>query len=326
MKFVDLKKPGAPAMLVLAEGPEPKPAPGELLIRVIAAGVNRPDVFQRMGAYPPPPGASPILGLEVAGTVAAIGAGVAEWRIGDAVCALTPGGGYAEFCVAPAAHCLPLPKGLSAIEAAALPENLFTVWGNVFERGRLRTGESILIHGGASGIGTIAIQLAKAFGATVFTTARTPEKCAACVALGADVAIPYPEQDFATVVAEKTRGRGVDVILDMVGGDYIPRDIDSLALDGRLVFIAFLRGGTSALDFSAVMRKRLTITGSTLRPQSNEAKAQLAAALLEKVWPLIEARRVRPLIHATYPLAEAAAAHQLMERGEHIGKIVLTVD
>ena len=219
-----------------------------------------------------------------------------------------------------------MPKGLSAIEAAALPENLFTVWGNVFERGRLRTGESILIHGGASGIGTIAIQLAKAFGATVFTTARTPEKCAACMSLGADVAIPYSEQDFATVVAEKTRGRGVDVILDMVGGDYIPRDIDSLALDGRLVFIAFLRGATSALDFSAVMRKRLTITGSTLRPQSNEAKAQLAAALLEKVWPLIEARRVRPLIHATYPLAEAAAAHQLMERGEHIGKIVLTVD
>ncbi|GAC1629118.1 MAG: NAD(P)H-quinone oxidoreductase [Nevskia sp.] len=325
MKLIELKQPGGPDMLALAEGPVPQPGRGEVLIRVAAAGVNRPDVFQRLGAYPPPPGASPILGLEVAGTIEALGAEVRDWKVGDAVCALTPGGGYAEYCVAPAAHCLPVPEGLSLVEAAALPETLFTVWGNVFLRAGLKRGESLLVHGGTSGIGTTAIQLAKAFGATVYATARTAEKCAACVALGADVAIPYAEQDFAAVIQEKTAGRGVDVILDMVGGDYIPRNLDCLALDGRLVFIAFLRGSRQAIDFGTVLRKRLTITGSTLRPQSVEAKAAIAQALREHVWPLIASGRVRPQIHARFPLAEAAAAHRLMESSTHIGKILLSV-
>ena len=326
MKLIQLKQPGAADMLVPSEGPVPLPGPGDVLIRVAAAGVNRPDVFQRMGVYPAPPGASPILGLEVAGTIEAIAEDVTGWRIGDPVCALTPGGGYASFCVAPAVHCLPVPKGLSLIEAAALPETLFTVWGNVFVRGALRAGESLLVHGGSSGIGTTAIQLAKALGATVYATARTAEKCAACVALGADVAIPYTAQDFARVIHEKTDGRGVDVILDMVGGDYIPRNLDSLAFEGRLVFIAFLRGSHQAIDFGTVMRKRLTITGSTLRPQSVAAKAAIAHALRETVWPMIEAGAFRPQVHSTFPLADAAVAHRLMESGDHIGKIVLTVD
>lgn len=325
MKYIELKQPGDAENLRLAETAVPQPGPGELLIEVAAAGVNRPDIFQRKGLYPPPPGASPILGLEVAGRVAALGADVSGWQVGDPVCALTPGGGYAEFCLAPAGQCLPTPAGLSPLEAAALPETLFTVWANLFERGRLAPGESVLIHGGTSGIGTTAIQLAKAFGATVYTTARTAEKCAACIALGADVAIPYTEQDFAAVIAEKTGRRGVDVILDMVGGDYLARDIASLAVDGRLVLIAFLGGATATLDFTTVMTRRLTITGSTLRPLPLAAKTRLAAALRERVWPLIAAGAFRPQIYRSFPLAEAAAAHRLMEHGEHIGKIMLSV-
>jgi len=325
MKYIELKQPGDAENLHLAETAVPQPGPGELLIEVAAAGVNRPDIFQRKGLYPPPPGASPILGLEVAGRVAAFGADVSGWQVGDPVCALTPGGGYAEFCLAPAGQCLPIPAGLSPLEAAALPETLFTVWANLFERGRLAPGESVLIHGGTSGIGTTAIQLAKAFGATVYTTARTAEKCAACIALGADVAIPYTEQDFAAVIAEKTGRRGVDVILDMVGGDYLARDIASLAVDGRLVLIAFLGGATTTLDFTTVMTRRLTITGSTLRPLPLAAKARLAAALREQVWPRIAAGQLRPQIYRSFPLAEAAVAHRLMEQGEHIGKIMLTV-
>lgn len=325
MKYIELKQPGGVENLRLAETAVPQPGPGELLIEVAAAGVNRPDIFQRKGLYPPPPGASPILGLEVAGRVAALGADVSGWQVGDPVCALTPGGGYAEFCLAPAGQCLPIPAGLSPLEAAALPETLFTVWANLFGRGRLAPGESVLIHGGTSGIGTTAIQLAKAFGATVYTTAQTAEKCAACIALGADVAIPYSEQDFAAVIAEKTGRRGVDVILDMVGGDYLARDIASLAVDGRLVLIAFLGGAKATLDFTTVMTRRLTITGSTLRPLPLAAKARLAAALRERVWPLIAAGAFRPQIYRSFPLAEAAAAHRLMEQGEHIGKIMLTV-
>ena len=325
MKQIVFDRPGDAGQLRLAESPVPSPGVADVLIRVVAAGVNRPDLFQRMGLYPPPPEASPILGLEVAGIVEAVGEDVADWRIGDAVCALTPGGGYAEYALAPAAHCLRVPRGLSMIEAAALPETLFTVWSTVFMRAALQPGESLLVHGGASGIGTTAIQLAKAFGATVYATARTAERCAACTALGADVAIPYAEQDFVSVIAEHTRGRGVDVILDMVGGDYIPRNLECLAMDGRLVFIAFLRGSRQTVDFATVMRKRLSVSGATLRPQSSSAKAAIAAALREQVWPLLDAGQLRPVIHAEFPLADAAAAHRLMEQGEHIGKLVLRV-
>lgn len=325
MKQIVFDRPGDAGQLRLAESPVPSPGVADVLIRVVAAGVNRPDLFQRMGLYPPPPEASPILGLEVAGIVEAVGEDVADWRTGDAVCALTPGGGYAEYALAPAAHCLRVPRGLSMIEAAALPETLFTVWSTVFMRAALQPGESLLVHGGASGIGTTAIQLAKAFGATVYATARTAERCAACTALGVDVAIPYGEQDFVSVIAEHTRGRGVDVILDMVGGDYIPRNLECLAMDGRLVFIAFLRGSRQTVDFATVMRKRLSVSGATLRPQSSSAKAAIAAALREQVWPLLDAGQLRPVIHAEFPLADAAAAHRLMEQGEHIGKIVLRV-
>lgn len=325
MKQIVFDRPGDAGQLRLAECPVPSPGGADVLIRVAAAGVNRPDLFQRMGLYPPPPEASPILGLEVAGIVEAVGEDVTDWRIGDAVCALTPGGGYAEYALAPAAHCLRVPRGLSMIEAAALPETLFTVWSTVFMRAALQPGESLLVHGGASGIGTTAIQLAKAFGATVYTTARTAERCAACTALGADVAIPYGERDFVSVIAEHTRGRGVDVILDMVGGDYIPRNLECLAMDGRLVFIAFLRGSRQTVDFATVMRKRLSVSGATLRPQSSSAKAAIAAALREQVWPLLDAGQLRPVIHAEFPLADAAAAHRLMEQGEHIGKLVLRV-
>jgi putative PIG3 family NAD(P)H quinone oxidoreductase len=322
MRQVAMSKPGGADVLHLVEAPLPQPGPGELLIRVAAAGINRPDVFQRMGAYPPPPGASPVLGLEVAGIVAAVGSGVTTYRIGDAVCALTPGGGYAEFCLCPAAHALPVPPRLSMTEAAALPETLFTVWGNVFMRGRLQAGEDFLVHGGASGIGTTAIQLAKGLGARVFTTAKGQ----ACRQLGADVAIDYATADFVAVVREQTGDRGVDVILDMVGGDYIARDIDALAVDGRLVFIAFLRGSRAQIDFLPVQRKRLTLTGSTLRPQSNEAKAAIATAVHDQVWPLIEAGRFTPVIDRVFPLEQVADAHRRMESGEHIGKIVLRLD
>ncbi len=320
---VEITAPGPPEVLRPARRPVVPPGSGEVLIRVAAAGVNRPDVLQRQGHYPPPPGASDVPGLEVAGEVAAVGDRVTEWRLGDAVCALVAGGGYAEYCVAPAPQCLPVPKGLTAIEAAAIPETFFTVWTNVFERGRLVAGETLLVHGGASGIGTTAIQMARALGARVFATAGSAEKCAACVALGAERAINYRDQDFVAVVKEATEGRGVDVVLDMVGGDYLPRNLDCLALEGRLVLIALPRGARAELNFTSVLQRRLTITGSSLRPRTVEQKGAIARALRERVWPLLESGQVRPVIHATFPLGEAAAAHRLMESGAHIGKIVL---
>jgi putative PIG3 family NAD(P)H quinone oxidoreductase len=301
----------------------PHPAAGEVLIRAAAAGVNRPDILQRTGNYPPPPGASPILGLEVSGTIAALGPGVTEWREGDPVCALVAGGGYAEYCVAPAPQCLPVPRGLSLISAAGLPETFFTVWSNVFDRGRLAAGDSFLVHGGSSGIGTTAIQLAHAFGARVFATAGSPEKCAVCVELGAERAIDYRQEDFTAIIKEMTQGRGVDVILDMVGGPYVEKNLRALAIEGRLVQIAFLQGSKVTLDLAHVMMRRQTITGSTLRPRPVADKAAIANRLREEVWPLIEAGKVRPVIDRTFPLAEAAAAHRLMESSRHIGKILL---
>jgi NADPH2:quinone reductase len=326
MRFIDMTGPGGPEVMRLTEGPVPRPGEGEVLIRVAAAGVNRPDVLQRSGLYPPPPGASPVLGLEVSGTIACRGPGVERWREGDEVCALAPGGGYAAYCVAPAAHCLPIPRGLGPIEAAGLPETFFTVWTNVFDRGRLASGENFLVHGGTSGIGTTAIQLARAFGAHVFATAGTPEKCAICVDLGAERAIDYRSEDFVAAVREATGGHGADVILDMVGGPYIEKNLRALAVEGRLVQIAFLQGSKVTLDLVHLMVRRQTITGSTLRPQSVAAKAAIARVLGEKVWPLIEAGVVRPVIDRTFPLAEAADAHRLMESSRHIGKIVLTVE
>lgn len=324
MRFIDMTGSGGPEVLTLAEGPVPRPDGGEVLIRVAAMGVNRPDILQRTGSYPPPPGASPVLGLEVSGTVAACGDGVEQWRPGDEVCALTPGGGYAEYCVAPASHCLPVPRGLDLIAASGLPETFFTVWTNVFDRGRLGAGENFLVHGGTSGIGTTAIQLARAFGARVFATAGTPEKCAACVELGAERAIDYRREDFVAVCREATGGKGIDVILDMVGGPYVEKNLRALAVEGRLVQIAFLQGSKVTLDLVHLMMRRQTITGSTLRPQSVAAKAAIARALREKIWPLIEAGAVRPVIERTFPLVEAAAAHRLMESSGHIGKILLT--
>lgn len=323
MTAIAIEAPGGPEMLQPATLPVPAPGPGEILIRVAAAGVNRPDVLQRRGLYNPPAGASPLPGLEVAGHIAALGSGVAGWSVGDTVCALVAGGGYAEYCVAPAPQCLPVPGGLSLTEAAGLPETFFTVWTNVFDRGRLQAGERFLVHGGTSGIGTTAIQLAKARGAIVFATAGGAEKAQACRDLGADVAIDYRAEDFAAVVREKTDGRGVDVILDMVGGDYVARNIDALAVDGRQVSIAFLRGSKVDIDLQKVMIKRLTLTGSTLRPRSVAEKGAIAAALKAEAWPLIAAGRVRPVIHSTFPLAQAAEAHALMETNAHIGKIIL---
>lgn len=323
MHHIAMEAPGGPEVLVLATGPVPRPATGEVLIRVAAAGINRPDILQRTGNYPPPPGASPILGLEVSGTVAALGAEVAGWHEGDAVCALVAGGGYAEYCVAPAPQCLPVPKGVALVDAAGLPETFFTVWTNVFDRGRLAAGESFLVHGGSSGIGTTAIQLARAFGARVFATAGSPEKCAVCRDLGAERAIDYRQEDFVAVLKEATQGRGVDVILDMVGGPYVEKNLRSLALEGRLVQIAFLQGSKVTLDLAHLMVRRQTITGSTLRPRPVAEKAAIARNLRDKVWPLIEAGKVRPVIDRTFPLAEAAAAHRLMESSAHIGKILL---
>jgi NADPH:quinone reductase len=323
MRYIDTAAPGGPEVLTLATGEVPRPAAGEVLIRVAAAGVNRPDILQRTGNYPPPPGASLILGLEVSGTIAAVGPDVAEWRAADPVCALVAGGGYAEYCVAPAPQCLPVPAGLSVIDAAGLPETFFTVWSNVFDRGRLAAGESVLVHGGSSGIGTTAIQLACAFGARVFTTAGSSEKCAVCVELGAERAIDYRQEDFTVVVKEATQGRGVDVILDMVGGPYVEKNLRALAVEGRLVQIAFLQGSKVSLDLVHVMVRRQTITGSTLRPRPVADKAAIARSLREKVWPLIEAGKVRPVIDRTFPLAEAAEAHRLMESSRHIGKILL---
>jgi putative PIG3 family NAD(P)H quinone oxidoreductase len=324
MTAIEIARFGGPEVLTPATRPVPQPQEGEILIKVAAAGVNRPDILQRTGGYAPPPGASDLPGLEIAGTVAALGSGVSGWTPGDAVCALVAGGGYAEYCAAPAPQCLPVPKGLDMIQAAGLPETFFTVWTNVFDRGRLKAGESFLVHGGSSGIGTTAIQLAHAFGARVFTTAGSAEKCAACRALGADVAVDYRTEDFVGAVGAATEGRGVDVILDMVGGDYIKRNLKILAVEGRLVQIAFLQGSTVELNLAPLMVKRQTLTGSTLRPRSVAEKGAIAAALKEKVWPLLEAGRIKPLIHATFPLADAAGAHRLMESSTHIGKIVLT--
>lgn len=325
MRYIDIPTPGGPEALQLTEGDEPVAGEGELSIQVAAAGVNRPDVVQRMGLYPPPPGASPIPGLEVAGTVTAVGNGVSGWQVGDTVCALVNGGGYAEYVTAPASQCLPVPKGLSLTEAAALPETCFTVWSNVFDRAGLQPGESLLVHGGSSGIGTTAIQMAKALGVSVYVTAGSDDKCQACLSLGADLAINYREEDFVDVLKAATDGRGVDVILDMVGGDYIARNLKVAAMDGRIVNIAYLQGSKVEVNLMPVMLKRLTLTGSTLRPQAPEVKAAIARSLQERIWPAIETGAIKPVIARVFPLAEAAEAHRLMESSQHIGKIVLSM-
>lgn len=325
MRYIELPEYGEPEVMRVAEMAVPQPGKGEVLIRVAAAGVNRPDIVQRQGLYPPPPGASPVLGLEVAGEIAALGEGVAGWQLDDPVCALTNGGGYAEFVAVPAAQCLPVPQGLSLAEAAALPETMFTVWSNVFDRAQLQPGEIFLVHGGSSGIGTTAIQLASNLGARVFATAGSDEKCTACEALGAEKAINYRNDDYVEVIREATEGHGADVILDMVGGDYVDRNVQLAARDGRIVNIAFLQGAKVQLNMLPVMVKRLTLTGSTLRPQPPEVKAAIARALEEKVWPLIAAGKVRPQIAATFALEDVVAAHRLMESSNHIGKIVLTL-
>ncbi|HEY4143727.1 NAD(P)H-quinone oxidoreductase [Pinirhizobacter sp.] len=326
MTAVAITRPGGPEVLVAGPQPMPSPGEGEVLVRVAAAGVNRADTGQRAGTYPPPPGASPLPGLEVSGVVVALGAGVTRLREGDAVCALVNGGGYAHYVAVPAAQCLPVPKGLDWIEAAALPEACFTVWTNVFDRARLASGETLLVHGGSSGIGTTAIPLARALGSKVFATAGSAAKVEACERLGAARGIQYREEDFVDVVKRLTDGRGVDVILDMVGGSYLPRNIDALALDGRLVMIAAPGGREGTLEMGKVIMRRLTITGSGLRALSAEAKAHIARALRDKVWPLIASGQFRPTIHATFPLERAADAHRTMEEGSHIGKIMLEVD
>jgi NADPH2:quinone reductase len=325
MRAIQMREPGEPEVLVLGEEPKPTPILNDVLIEVAAAGVNRPDILQRKGAYPPPAGASEILGLEVAGRVVAVGPQVTDWKEGDAVCALVAGGGYAEYCLAPAPQCLPVPAGLSMVEAASLPETYFTVWSNVFDRGRLTKGEVFLVHGGASGIGVAAIQMARALGARVFATAGSADKCAACEQLGALRAIDYHYEDFVSVVRDSTHQHGADVILDMVGGEYVPRELDLLADDGRLVFIATLGGAKSAFNIRQVMAKRLTITGSTLRGRDYEFKGAIARRLREVVWPLLEDRTIKPMIHAVFPLDQAAQAHAELERNKHVGKIVLEV-
>jgi NADPH:quinone reductase len=327
MRAIEISSPGGPEVLRLAQRPVPTPAAGELLIRVAAAGVNRPDLLQRMGKYPPPAGASDLPGLEVAGTVEALGAGAeaAGFRAGDAVCALLAGGGYAEFVNVSAEQVLPVPRGLDMVAAAGVPETFFTVWTNVFERGRLQSGEAFLVHGGTSGIGTTAIQLAHARGARVFATAGSADKCAACAKLGADRAINYRDEDFVAVVREATQGRGVDVILDMVGGPYVAKNIECLATDGRLVYIAFLQGARVEVNLAQIMMKRLTLTGSTLRARSASEKGRLARELRREVWPLLESGAVRPIVHATFPLEQAAEAHRVLEAGAHVGKVVLTM-
>jgi len=325
MIAISIAKPGAPEVLQPIEMSLPPLGPRDVLIRVAAAGVNRPDLMQREGKYPPPPGASDIPGLEVSGTIASCGPGVERWREGDAVCALVSGGGYAEYCVAPDVQCLPIPSTVDLVSAAALPETFFTVWTNVFERGRLRAGESFLVHGGASGIGTTAIQMARAFGARVFATAGSAEKCLACERLGAERAINYKTEDFAAAVMSLTGGTGVDVILDMVGAPYFSRNVDSLALEGRLLQIAVLHGAKVEFNLVRLLRQRITITGSTLRSRTVAEKGAIAGAIEKEVWPLVELEKIRPIVHATFPLRQAAEAHRLMESGSHIGKILLTV-
>jgi NADPH:quinone reductase len=322
---IEISHPGGPEVLRPVERPTPAASNGEVLIKVAAAGVNRPDVMQRLGKYPPPPGASAIPGLEVAGTIEAVGPGVTDWPSGDAVCALVAGGGYAEYCVAPAPQCLPVPHGVSAIEAAAIPETFFTVWTNVFERGRLVAGESLLVHGGTSGIGTTAIQLARARGATVYATAGSPEKCRACERLGAARGIDYRTEDFVEAIRLATNGRGVDVVLDIMGGDYLMRNVEALATNGRLVQIGTMGGVKAQINLLPIMQRRLTVTGSTLRARSVAEKGAIAAALRAEVWPLIEAGRVKPIVDRTFPLRQATEAHRLMESSAHVGKIVLAL-
>ena len=325
MKFIDLPSFGPPAVMQISEGPLPSIGANDVLIEVAYAGVNRPDVAQRSGRYHAPPGASPVLGLEVAGRVAATGASVTNWKSGDEVCALTPGGGYAEYCAAPAAHCLPVPRGLTLLQAAAVPENFFTVWVNAFETCRLKSGDTFLVHGGSSGIGLTAIQLAKAFGATVYTTVGNDEKASFCKQIGADHVLNYKTQDWQAEIQALAGKKGIDIVLDMVGGPYIEKNLKLLAVEGRLCFIAFLQGSKAEVDFVMPMLKRQTITGSTLRARPDAQKAAIAAALLEKVWPLLAAGTVKPVINAVFPLAEAAQAHELMESSVHIGKIMLEV-
>ena len=325
MTVVEIAAPGGPEQLRTARRPVPEPAAGEVLVRVAAAGVNRPDVMQRQGRYPPPPGASDIPGLEIAGDIVALGAGVSGVKIGDRVAALLPGGGYAEYAVAAAALCLPVPEGLNMVEAAALPETFFTVWTNLFDRGGCKAGETVLIHGGTSGIGTTAIQLAAAWGARVFATAGSEEKARACERFGAARGIDYRTEDFVEVIRQETAGRGVDLILDMIGGSYLARNLEAAAVEGRLVIISLIGGARAEINLLTIMSKRLTLTGSTLRARSVAQKAAVAEAVHRNVWPLLSAGRVRPIIHATFPLAEASEAHRLMETSRHIGKIVLTI-
>ena len=325
MSAVEIAAPGGPEELKLARRPTPQPAEGEVLVRVRAAGVNRPDVMQRQGRYPPPPGASDIPGLEIAGEVVALGPGAAGAALGDRVTALLPGGGYAEYAVAAAPLCLPVPAGLSMVEAAAIPETFFTVWTNLFDRGGLEAGESVLIHGGTSGIGTTAVQLAHAWGARVFATAGSPEKARACERLGAARGIDYHAEDFVEIVRQETDGKGVNVILDMVGAAYLARNLDAAAMEGRLVVISLIGGARGEINLNTLMSKRLTVTGSTLRIRSVAQKAIVAEGVKRNVWPLITAGRVKPVIHATFPLAQASEAHRLMESSKHIGKIVLTL-
>jgi putative PIG3 family NAD(P)H quinone oxidoreductase len=327
MIAIEIRSPGVNAVLMPVERPDPRPGADDVLIAVAAAGVNRPDVMQRKGLYPPPDGASDLPGLEVAGAIVAVGRDVRGWQIGDRVCALVSGGGYASLCVAPAAQCLPIPRGMDLTTAAAIPETFFTVWTNVFDRGRLQAGQTALFHGGSSGIGTTAIQLASARGARVYVTAGSDEKCRACETLGATRAINYRKYDFVEAMRDLTAGRGADLVLDIIGGSYVARNLSVLAPDGRLVQIGLMEGeATAAIDFRRILGRRLTITGSTLRPRSVAEKGAIAAALLREVWPLLETGVVKPVIYRTFPLRDAADAHRLMETSEHIGKIVLTID
>ncbi len=323
MNYIQIEKHGDPGVLKLHSMPVPEPGPGEILIKVAAAGVNRPDVMQRKGLYPPPPGATDVPGLEVSGTVVSVGQNVSKPPINSEVCALVTCGGYAEYCLAAASICLPVPEKISLVNAAGIPETFFTIWTNVFKRGQLKAGESLLVHGGSSGIGTTAIQLGKAFGATVYTTAGTSDKCEFCNNLGADAAINYREQDFSEEIKRLTEGKGVNVILDMVGGPYFPKNIRLLADEGRLVQIALMQGSKAEVDFRSLLLKRVTLTGSTLRPRSVEEKTKIAHALQKNVWPLLESGAIRPIIHETFPLKQASEAHRLMESSAHIGKILL---